>query len=139
MRATHSAVYLCIAFTLLARLQAYPLLKSKSEKEQQSTWFDLFSEDGSIKQDVLEAFPLYEYVYADYEYGDQIWSDCGKKVSQQKLLLFEQRKCRLQLSLSLSCCSRSIFRPCDDRLCLREPQPTSKRRELLSQHQVYTE
>ena len=43
-----------------------------------STWFDLFSSDGSIKQDVLETFPLYEYVYEDYEYGDQIWKDCGR-------------------------------------------------------------
>ncbi len=80
MHSTHPAVYLCIAFTLLGRLQAYPLQKSL-QSSQQSTWFDLFAADGSIKQDVLEAFPLYEYVYADYEYGDQIWSDCGKEIA----------------------------------------------------------
>ena len=66
---------LCVAFTLVGRLGAYPLQKSDSKRP---TWLDLFAPDGSIRQDVLETYPLYEYVYEDYEYGDQIWSNCGE-------------------------------------------------------------
>ncbi len=70
----HSLLYLCLASTLLGALLAYPSL----QKPAQSTWFDLFAEDGSILKEKLEEFPLYEYAYEDYDYGDQIWSDCGE-------------------------------------------------------------
>ena len=74
-----AAVYLCLASSLLGRLNAYPA--PEEDKSVQSTWFNLFAADGSIKREALKEFPLYEYVYQDYEYGEQIWSDCGKKIA----------------------------------------------------------
>lgn len=74
MQSPCSMLCLCLASALLGKLQAYPTL----QKEGQSSWFDLFSPDGSIVKEKLEKFPLYEYGFEDYEYGDQIWSDCGK-------------------------------------------------------------
>lgn len=76
MQSSCSLLCLCLASALLGKLQAYPLLKSGLS---QSTWFDLFAADGSIIKEKLENFPLYEYGFEDYEYGNQIWSDCGEK------------------------------------------------------------
>lgn len=71
-----SVYCICLFLTsvLFGKLCALPTL----QKSAQSSWFDLFSSDGSIRKEQLENFPLYEYVYEDYEYGDQLWSDCGK-------------------------------------------------------------
>lgn len=71
-------LHLCLVSALLGKLQAYP---SSLQKSEQSTWFNLFAPDGSILQEEMEKFPLYEYGFEDYEYGDQIWSDCSKKSS----------------------------------------------------------
>lgn len=68
-------ISLCLASLLLGRLAAYP---SSLQKIDRSDWLNLFAADGSIREEELEKFPLYEYVYQDYEYGDQIWSDCGE-------------------------------------------------------------
>lgn len=75
-----SLLCFCLASSLLGGAQAYPS-NSFQKSEELSTWFDLFAPDGSIKTEELEKFPLYEYGFEDYEYGDQIWSDCSKYYS----------------------------------------------------------
>ena len=71
-----SALHLCLASALLATLQASPTLLKSSASSSESNWFDLLAPDVKEK---LEGFPLYEYAaYEDYEYGNQIWSDCSK-------------------------------------------------------------
>jgi len=73
MHPSYSAVYLCLATLLLSKLQASPL-----KGPPESSWLDIFASDGTILKEKLEALPLYEYAYEDYEYGDQIWSDCSE-------------------------------------------------------------
>ena len=74
MQSAH--LFLCLASLLLGKVSAYP--SSSLQRSEKSSWLDLFAADGSINKEKLEKFPLYEYVYQDYEYGDQIWYDCGK-------------------------------------------------------------
>ncbi len=73
----HHSIAFCVCISLATIGRAFTL-PSTLLKEKQSVWFDLFAEDGSIKKEELEKFPLYEYVYEKHVYGNQIWSDCSE-------------------------------------------------------------
>lgn len=68
-----------VSLTLLIELHAIPLsLFKSSEKQQPSSWFDLFAPDNDIDDDEepLEPYQMED----DDQYQDQIWSDCSKQL-----------------------------------------------------------
>ena len=111
-------INLCLTSLLLGRLSAYPT--SLQKVDGSDSWLNLFAPDGSIREEMLKNFPLYEYVYQDYEYGDQIWSDCGEA------LQFARTKPAKQVSQCAIDDCRQIFRPSADPVSVCGSQPTSE-------------
>ena len=102
-----SAHCMALILVLLGQSQAYPIHKSP-RRPLQSTWLDLFAPDGSIKKDRLDKFPLYEYVYEDIDYGEQIWTDCGEVFAV--LCLSAPKKNFNRTSLLLKYPSKKVYK-----------------------------